>query len=250
MPKGILKNKLDPTLSPPPSASTTTLEPLDRQQVIRNTRLNAQIAAENSSRGNEIRAKISQQKRRPLFDEQPEVIQAEEHLKWDEINLYKTEQEKAATMKIDEPKTPYEGGFNPEGEYYQDDDDDAEGKNDDIDDIPAFELGESEFIDDVKRQGLSGSLHGGEVVKGEQGDEDEEDEEEEGEQEPLTAEERHKRFEEMRKAHYHMKGAVLHHQIDIPDDDDEDEADDNNDKDNQVDDENDDSDNDQPTRTT
>ena len=26
-------------------------------------------------------------------------------------------------MKIDEPKTPYEGGFNPEGEYYRDDDD-------------------------------------------------------------------------------------------------------------------------------
>ena len=34
-------------------------------------------------------------------------------LKWDEANLYLTEQEKTAKMKIDEPKTPYAPQYNP-----------------------------------------------------------------------------------------------------------------------------------------
>jgi protein phosphatase inhibitor 2 len=34
-------------------------------------------------------------------------------LKWDEANLYLTEQEKSATMKIDEPKTPYAKHYDP-----------------------------------------------------------------------------------------------------------------------------------------
>ena len=34
-------------------------------------------------------------------------------LKWDEANLYLTEQEKTAKMKIDEPKTPYAPRYNP-----------------------------------------------------------------------------------------------------------------------------------------
>lgn len=44
-----------------------------------------------------------------------------EHLKWDEANLYLTEQEKNATMKITEPKTPYQGTIG-SSEYYHDDD--------------------------------------------------------------------------------------------------------------------------------
>jgi protein phosphatase inhibitor 2 len=34
-------------------------------------------------------------------------------LKWDEANLYLTEQEKSSTMKIDEPKTPYAKHYDP-----------------------------------------------------------------------------------------------------------------------------------------
>ena len=34
-------------------------------------------------------------------------------LKWDEANLYLTEQEKNSTMKIDEPKTPYAKHYDP-----------------------------------------------------------------------------------------------------------------------------------------
>ncbi|KAI9887369.1 MAG: hypothetical protein M1823_000794 [Watsoniomyces obsoletus] len=42
-------------------------------------------------------------------------------LKWDEANLYLTEQEKSSTMKITEPKTPYAKRYDP------DEDDDDEG---------------------------------------------------------------------------------------------------------------------------
>ena len=34
-------------------------------------------------------------------------------LKWDEANLYLTEQERTAKMKIDEPKTPYAPHYDP-----------------------------------------------------------------------------------------------------------------------------------------
>ena len=37
-------------------------------------------------------------------------------LKWDEANLYLTEQEKTSTMKIDEPKTPYARRYEPSEE--------------------------------------------------------------------------------------------------------------------------------------
>lgn len=39
--------------------------------------------------------------------------EAEPRLKWDEANLYLTEQEKTAKMKIDEPKTPYAPHYDP-----------------------------------------------------------------------------------------------------------------------------------------
>lgn len=185
-PRGILRNRAEG--SPTDQAETAEL---DRQEVIRNTRLNAQLASE-SSEGEKIRAKIAQEK----ASGEP----THEHLKWDEINLYKTEQEKAATMKIDEPKTPYEGGFDPTGEYYRDDDgDDAPNE-----DIPDFSLGEGLYeTDGVKSQ----SLNGGEVIPGEEEDAEEEKEEEK----PLLAEERHQRFEEMRKKHYHNAALPLKH---------------------------------------
>lgn len=190
-PKGILRNK-DET---EPYHSNS--DELDRKEVIRNTQLNSHMNNE-SSRGDKIRAQINQAKKDqglPVDDK---------HAKWDEISLYKNEQERSATMKIDEPKTPYEGGFDPNGEYYQEDEE-----------IPDFELGQGAQVNYENTQ----SLGGGEVLKNEDEDEDEEDDE--PKEKPLTAEERHKLFEQKRKEHYHMKADALHHKIQIDDEDDE-----------------------------
>ena len=169
---------------------------LDRKEVIRNTMLNANLASE-SSKGDEIRAKIAKA-RKLSTGNGADGNGNNEHLKWDEINLYKTEQEKCATMKIDEPKTPYTGGFNPDGEYSQE----AEI------DIPAFNLGESELD---KQSAPQDSLNGGLIYvdPDQKYDEEESDDDKEEESKQLTAEERHKRFEEKRKQHYHMKALPL-----------------------------------------
>lgn len=201
-PRGILRNK---SVN---ESSESNAERLDRQEVIRNTRLNAQLAAE-SSKGDKIRAKIAEIKAHQHSSDGEEENNGEkrsDHLQWDEINLYKTELEKCATMKIDEPKTPYEGGFNPEGEYYKEDEEE----------IPEFELGSGAY--DNASEKASESLNGGEVVK------DLQQEEQEQEEEPNpteTAEDRHKRFEEMRRQHYHLKGNALKQKIEISDDEDE-----------------------------
>lgn len=190
-PRGILRNKSESGRLPLSGEAE-----LDRSEVIRNTRLNAQLQSE-SSKGERIRAKLAEAKEANGDSKTPE------HLKWDEINLYKTEQEKAATMKIDEPKTPYEGGFNPEGEYYQKDDDEEE--------IPDFSLGEGQF-DSEAAPAQDDRITRDEAV---------EDEEEEDEDQPLSAEDRHKKFEEMRKAHYHQAANPLKHRIEVSDDEDE-----------------------------
>lgn len=199
-PRGILRNKEE---SLPKKAE----EEFDRQEVIRNTRLNAQAASE-SSEGDQIRAQIAKSKTHENgANGNGQDRTHPDHLKWDEINLYKTEQEKAATMKIDEPKTPYEGGFNPEGEYYRDDGDDDEGE---AEAIPELLLGSGQFD---SADAVSQSLNGGEVLKAEYEESDDNNEE----APPLLAEERHKKFEEMRKAHYKNAASPLKHTYDVPD---------------------------------
>lgn len=188
-PRGILRNKDEG--SPPQPAEAQ----LDRQEVIRNTRLNAQLAAE-LSRGDAIRAQIAEARSKEGNGA------SHDHLKWDEINLYKTEQEKVATMKIDEPKTPYEGGFDPTGEYYREDGDGDEPNED----IPDFSLGEGQYDDEANG-----------AANGAADDEKDEVEEEKEEEKPLLAEERHRKFEEMRKAHYHNAAVPLKHKVDVPD---------------------------------
>lgn len=194
-PRGILRNK---SVS---EDNANISHDIDRQEVIRNTLLNAQLAAE-SSEGDRLRAELANHHSHDKQGEEGEHL----NLKWDEINLYITEQEKAATMKIDEPKTPYEGGFNPSGEYYQDDGDDED------DDIPDFQLGEAEADADTNNHKIVESLNGGEIVRNEdEDDDDDDDDDDEPQERKLTAAERHALFEQKRKAHYHMKGDVLHH---------------------------------------
>jgi len=147
-------------------------------------------------------------------------------LKWDEANLYLTEQEKSATMKIDEPKTPYAKQYDPAEDEDEIEMIDAQdmmvdeldqrrgstgGNRSKEEDIPGLSLGEPEeaipeqSVSDVERKKRTVHVNGEEHVG-------------------LSAEEqeKHRKFEEMRKKHYEMKNVanVLGHQEDLDDDDD------------------------------
>ncbi|RKF62023.1 putative glc8 protein [Erysiphe neolycopersici] len=138
-------------------------------------------------------------------------------LKWDEANLYLTEQERTSTMKIDEPKTPYAKQYDPaedeeemrilnEEEFRNLDSDvimsdDLENdisvrKNFRIreEEIPGLSLGEPEeavpLSDSVERTGKKKAVH---VTAEEYIGLSEEEQE------------KHRKFEEMRKRHYEMK---------------------------------------------
>ena len=153
-------------------------------------------------------------------------------LRWDEANLYLTEQEKSSTMKINEPKTPYAKRYEPEEDEEEMRTLDAQDlKVDELDqvregrrsreaEIPGLDIGEPEedlsltsSIEDDRiersrdasgsgeRSG-SGSLGRSGSVKGEKSVVvDDEAPDGKGHDGNI----RHKDFEEMRKKHYEMK---------------------------------------------
>jgi protein phosphatase inhibitor 2 len=138
-----------------------------------------------------------------------------QRLKWDEANLYLTEQAKSSTMKIDEPKTPY-------AKHYDAAEDEEEMRTldaqdlmvDELDkvrdkrtresDIPGLELGEPEEAvpparpDAQHRTSSEKQVVVDPAVDGERGH---------GEMEGWSREEieKHRKFEQMRKKHYEMK---------------------------------------------
>lgn len=135
-------------------------------------------------------------------------------LKWDEANLYLTEQQRDSTMKITEPKTPYAKQYDPtedeaeiemlNAEELKVDELDGEPKSRKrIDEIPEFDLGEPELE--------TRNSHTPESEKRVIVEEDAESEagrHHDGDEFPhLTPEERekHRQFEEMRRKHYEMK---------------------------------------------
>ncbi|KAF5093748.1 hypothetical protein D0Z00_003883 [Geotrichum galactomycetum] len=221
--KGILRNKhqSSPIVSSenggtPNSTPSSLIEgsgdsvvPFDRNAVLENTRANAQI----HSVGNSIIQKHKVDLEEELAKD-PEYAAAAAHLKWNEANLYLNEQEKSATMKITEPKTPFQGAVG-DSEYYKPDEDD-----DELSLPPALDSlhGEALSLGEPEVSGPDPTIQTNRIIVDEKAKKDEEDNDEDEEPEE-TPEERHKRFEAMRKNHYYMKGAVLHKPVEDDDDD-------------------------------
>lgn len=241
-PKGILKNSYrgSPPVSPtapapahaPASpaaadavvASASPERSLSEKEItIENTKINAGHRRSSSSAAGSARPAGGSRRpssRTPSVADPSE--EADPRIKWDEANLYLTEQERTSTMKITEPKTPYAKHYDP-AEDPSDDEDGGRGRGDNDaamagvegggskktrshneDDIPGLSLGEpEEAVPDIpadevemahkkrKHRGSGSRVH---VV---------DDDEHLG----MSAEERekHLRFEEMRKKHYEMK---------------------------------------------
>jgi protein phosphatase inhibitor 2 len=222
---GILKNSSSCHRSPPhkpvtviePSApvteragSTEATDLTERDIVLQNT---LQNAGRRRSSSNQSRTGTGS--RRHSHHDDPANAEGSPRLKWDEANLYLTEQERTPKMKIDEPKTPFAKGYDP----MQDEEElrmlDAEDiAVDELDEkpkkhafdmrIPDLDIGEPETAPEfrrreshspkqvvVKEDVLDGHLHM-------PGDDPETPEEEE----------KHKQFEEARKKHYEMKNVA------------------------------------------
>ncbi|KAK4695239.1 protein phosphatase inhibitor 2, partial [Lecanoromycetidae sp. Uapishka_2] len=223
MPPSSLSNEQAISTSPTAAAQPATESDLTLQNTMQN-------AGHRRNSSQNLRASVSRrQSTNPALDES----EAEQNmrLKWDEANLYLTEQQKSSTMKIDEPKTPYAKRYEPD----EDEDEmrtlDAQGLVvDELDkfregqpsqrtreaEIPGLDIGEpeEEFAGEgatgdegrIQRSSSGGSEAGGLARSGSV----------KGEKTVVVDPEapdgkghdgivRHKDFEEMRKKHYEMK---------------------------------------------
>ncbi|EAW14737.1 PP1-complex regulatory subunit GLC8 [Aspergillus clavatus NRRL 1] len=227
-PKGILKNSSgtvpQTTLSPekfsPPPVSINTVD--TKEITLQNTLQNAGRRRSTS-------------RRQSVASIHSHADEASPRLKWDEANLYLTEQERTAKMKIDEPKTPFAPHYDPaEDEEEMRLAEAEEGLIDaqDVvvdeldrakktprrlaaseDEIPELELGEPEELSlavgggdggrIVRERSLSNESHRSDkhVVVPEAGAEGEGDHL----LTPEEAKEKHRQFEQMRKRHYEMR---------------------------------------------
>ena len=166
-----------------------------------------------------------------MNEEDPEKMR----LKWDEANLYLTEQEKSSTMKITEPKTPYQFSEDlpPEEEDEGEEDvgidpkfvnvdefDMAQSKQNKkkpgrVSEIPGLELGdpEEEYViggdeEDDRIVGGDGLSREGSSTSGKHVSVSRESSEEGQERVGMPTKEemaKHRQFEERRKRHYEMK---------------------------------------------
>jgi protein phosphatase inhibitor 2 len=147
-PKPILKNAAQSHLSPelkranPPTVSLfINGNPFSKEILHSNTTANAHSGHPSAPQNLPSQATTST------------TSSTSPRLKWDEANLYLTEQQKSSTMKINEPKTPYTRRYDPTEDPSDDENGDAmaldhpEGAAEDsvmtgIDDIPGLDLGE------------------------------------------------------------------------------------------------------------
>lgn len=104
---GILKHSgthKSPTSSAAPPPPPNRQRSMSKEITLENTNFNAGHRRSSSAAG------LSASRRQSATNESAEPSQ---RLKWDEVNLYLTEQERSSTMKIDEPKTPYVKQYDP-----------------------------------------------------------------------------------------------------------------------------------------
>ncbi|RPB22377.1 hypothetical protein L211DRAFT_335939 [Terfezia boudieri ATCC MYA-4762] len=240
-PKSILKNSTSYHRSPPLRASVT--EPVVEAPTMERQLSEKDIVLENTLR-NAGRRRSTSGSRRQSSTAEDSPDQASSRLKWDEANLYLTEQQKSSTMKITEPKTPYAKRYDPaedEAEFRTLDAQDlivdeldgpikgsapsppwvGKGKHHATreEDIPGLELGEPEEsipkhnhaspkqVIVVDEEGIAGHYSNGENDGSETPEE----------------EEKHRKFAELRKKHYEMKDVkeLLGHPEDLEEEDDD-----------------------------
>ena len=124
---GILKNPSytvperteKPKPSPPPDPPVLTREPSEKDLTVRNTLTNAGHRRSSSS---VARATLARRRSSHGAQDTSNSQDSSDNprLKWDEANLYLTEQQKSSTMKIDEPKTPYTRHYDPTEDIEED----------------------------------------------------------------------------------------------------------------------------------
>ena len=256
-PKSILKNAvhrhLSPetakqTPSPGPAAATTTAGFFQRTSSSPNININGDLFSKdtlhNNTSANAILGGHHPQQQQTLAPHTPSTTSSTSpRLKWDEANLYLTEQEKSSTMKITEPKTPYTRRYDPSvdpsddemGDQMQVDHPDGEDSlMAGIDDIPGLDLGEPaealpppdthSRIEVAEEQPPSRPTTRGRRDSTKQVVVEEVMPEKEPEPEGIFTcllgrdlqvdPERHKAFQALRKKHYEMKDAIkLGHQL-------------------------------------
>ncbi|KAL4903471.1 hypothetical protein BDW74DRAFT_156444 [Aspergillus multicolor] len=254
-PKGILKNSSSQQLlhvthdahhtpSPPPEDT--------KELTLQNTLVNAGRRPSASSR------------RTSLASAHGHHDEISPRLKWDEANLYLTEQEKTAKMKIDEPKTPYAPRYDPaedeeemklaeaqeslidaQGVVVDELDKDRKGsssgpssqKKVSEDDIPELELGEpEEEVSQDAHLGAGDRIMRARSLSSESSRSDrhvvvgaDASAEPNGDERlsPEEVQEKHRQFEKQRRKHYEMRNIkeLLAHHEDLDEmDEDEDEG--------------------------
>ncbi|KAI0396776.1 hypothetical protein F5Y17DRAFT_58819 [Xylariaceae sp. FL0594] len=195
-PKGILKNSYQKS---PPVSPTQEKELSEKEITILNTQTNAghRRSSSSTSRPSGTCRRMSRTPSQCADDENA----GSQRLQWDEANLYLTEQERTATMKITEPKTPYARHYEPSK-----DDDEEMADDESKEDIPGLSLGEpeeavpeGEFSSGRKQSKVHVNDHDATPLHDADND-----------YLGMTPEERekHRKFEELRKKHYEMKNVA------------------------------------------
>ncbi|KAI1360126.1 hypothetical protein F5Y08DRAFT_317962 [Xylaria arbuscula] len=201
-PKGILKNSFQKS---PPASPVKENDISEKELTILNTQTNAghRRSSSSASRPGPSTRRRSSRTFSVGANDDPTGSQ---RLQWDEANLYLTEQERTSTMKITEPKTPYARHYDPS------EDEDDEMMADGEDPISGFSLGEPEEEVPIPSEGGSGSGSARKQSKVHVSDEDAtpQHDAENHDYIGMTPEERekHRKFEQLRKKHYEMKGVA------------------------------------------